>query len=104
MDLRLPEISAAVQPTVRISAGAKLVAMAQTAMDIVPQIAARPDSIEVIAHVRFAHLTSHMHPMETTNVASTKSAPVTASSTRLSLGCKQAAGQCGSHQERHNMF
>jgi hypothetical protein len=83
MDLRLPEISAAIQSTVRISAGAKLVAMAQTAMDFVPQTAAHADSIEVIAHVRFAHLTSNMHPMETTNVA---------------------PGQWGSHQESHNMF
>ena len=79
--------------------------MAQTAMDFVPQTAAHADSVEVIAHVRFACLTSNMHPMETTNMASTKSAPVTASSTRLGLGCKQAAGQCGSsHQESHNMF
>jgi hypothetical protein len=60
--------------------------MVQTAMDFVPQTAAHADSIEVIAHVRFACLTSNMHPMETANMPSTKSAPMTASSTRLGLG------------------
>jgi hypothetical protein len=40
--------------------------------------------------------------METTNVTSTKSAPMTTKATRLDIGPKQTAGQCDSNHESYN--
>lgn len=98
----LPERPAADQRrTVRVARPVSV--MRAVAIDFACETAADAAYAEVAAHVRFAHLTSNTHFMETTNGASAKSAPVTASSTRLSLACKEAAGQCGSHQESYNM-
>jgi len=75
------------------------------AIDFACETAVHAASAGVAAHARTAYLAWNMHPMEATNVASTKSALTTASSTaRLRIGYKQAAGQCGSHQESHNPF
>src|SRR5258708_33842530 len=62
------------------------------------------DSAGVAADARPAYPAWNMHSMETPNVASTKSPPMTASTTRLRIGYKHTAGQCGSHQENHNPF
>jgi len=51
------------------------------------------DSAGVAAEARPAYPAWDMHSMETTNVGSTKSAPMTApTTTRLRFGCKQTAG------------
>jgi hypothetical protein len=67
--------------------------MAEFAVDFAPQTAAHADSAEVAAYAGIADLAWNMHSMETTNVASTKSAPMADSfTTRLCIGCKHSAG------------
>jgi len=51
------------------------------------------DSAGVAADARLVYFVWNMHSVETTDVAPTKSAPMTASTTaRLGFGCKQTAG------------
>jgi hypothetical protein len=67
--------------------------MRAIAINFAREIAAHAASAGVAAHARATYLAWNMRPMEATNVASTKSTPMTASSTaRLRIGCKQTAG------------
>jgi hypothetical protein len=106
----LPVVKGAV-PAANATVAWPVTAITMVAMEFSPDAATHASSTEVGAYVKAAKVAAHVGAAEATDVAAAEATDVAAAeaadvaaaatATRLRIASKQAAGERGSHQDRH---